>query len=252
MCLYQDYGRLTFLFKCFIIDNIIDNTLVTMKIQPSQKKRVVDTTYEAICESLSTGIYKPGDWLRQEAIAESCDVSQVTARDALNRLVLEGMAERVPRKGVQIPYVTSDDLKDIYEMRLITEAMAWEVAAHTISARELQHMRDILPLTGTNADPKSVEVTRQKNKEFHMTAIMASRRWTLIHVLTPLLNFNNLRYLLTSTTEEVRVADGQRNIADHAELISALEARNPALTRELIVNHIKHAMTDRLSLHNNK
>jgi DNA-binding GntR family transcriptional regulator len=204
-----------------------------------EKKRVLDVTYEAICESLTAGEVKPGDWLRQEAIAESCGVSQVTARDALNRLVLEGMAERVPRKGVRIPYISADDLRDIYEMRLVVEGLAWEAAAQTISDQDLQRMRVLLPNTGTNENPKSVEITRLKNKEFHMIAIQASRRWTLIHVLTSLLNFNNLRYLLASSTKEV---------TDHTELLAALEKKDSALARDLIVRHIKRAMTDRLAL----
>jgi DNA-binding GntR family transcriptional regulator len=213
-----------------------------------KKQRAVDVTYEAICASLSSGEVKPGDWLRQEAIAEAYGVSQVTARDALNRLALEGLAERVPRKGVRIPYISTDDLKDIYEMRLVAEGLAWEAAAQVITDEELQRMQELLPHTGTTADPKSVDVARQKNREFHMVAIQASRRWTLIHILTPLLNFNNLRYLLTSTTEETRVADGQRNIADHTKLLEALEARNPAQTRKLITQHIERAMQDRLAL----
>jgi len=213
-----------------------------------KKQRAVDVTYEAICASLSSGDVKPGDWLRQEAIAEAYGVSQVTARDALNRLALEGLAERVPRKGVRIPYISTDDLKDIYEMRLVAEGLAWEAAAQVITDEELQKMRELLPYTGTTADSKSVDVARQKNREFHMVAIQASRRWTLIHVLTPLLNFNNLRYLLTATTAETRVADGQRNVADHTKLLKALEARNPTQTRKLITQHIERAMKDRLAL----
>ncbi|MFZ5822240.1 MAG: GntR family transcriptional regulator [Chloroflexota bacterium] len=213
-----------------------------------KKKRASDVTYEAICASLSSGQVKPGDWLRQEAIAAAYGVSQVTARDALNRLAFEGLAERVPRKGVRIPYISADDLKDIYEMRLVAEGLAWEAAAQVITDEELQQMQALLPYTGTNADPKSVDVARQKNMEFHMIAIHASRRWTLIHILTPLLSFNNLRYLLTATTEEVRVADGQRNIADHAGLLAALEARDSGLTRALIACHIERAMNDRLAL----
>lgn len=214
----------------------------------NEKKRVLDLTYDAICDFLTSGAVKPGDWLRQEAIAERCGVSQVTARDALNRLVLEGMAERVPRKGVRIPYLSPVDVRDIYEMRLAAEGLAWESAAQTISAEELKQMRDLLPYTGTTADPNSVEAARRNNREFHMIAIRASRRWTLIHILTPLLSFNNLRYLLTSTTEEVRVADGQRNVADHAGLLAALEARDAARTRALIVSHVERAMNDRLAL----
>jgi DNA-binding GntR family transcriptional regulator len=54
--------------------------------------------------------------------------------------------------------------------------------------------------------------------------------------------------LLASSTKEVRVADGQRNITDHTELLAALEKKDSALARDLIVRHIKRAMTDRLAL----
>lgn len=215
-------------------------------------QRLSDTTFDTICASLYSGKIGPGDWLRQASIAEELNVSQATARDALNKLVIDGLAERVPRKGVRIPYVSNDDLVDIYEMRIVTEGRAWQAAAEYITDEEIEKMRKILPLTGANADPKSVPVTRQKNKEFHMIAIQASHRWTLVNVLSSLLNMNNLFYLLTSTTEQERIEDGKQNIADHAELLAALEKRDPVLAHDLVVQHIKKAMSDRVALQNRR
>jgi DNA-binding GntR family transcriptional regulator len=214
--------------------------------------RLADSAYEAICASLSSGRIKPGDWLRQVAVAEELGVSQATVRDALNQLVIEGLAERIPRKGVQIPYISPNDLRDIYELRVGAEGLAWQAAAENITMEELEQMQTLLPYTGTTAELSSIDLTRQKNHEFHMIAIRASGRWILIRLLSQLLNLNNLRYLLATSSEEVRVQDGRLNIREHEALLAALGARDANLARELIEKHIRRAMTDRLALFGNQ
>jgi len=217
---------------------------------PSKRKdnRRVDATYAVISSSLSSGRIKPGDFLRQITLAEELNVSQATVRDALNQLVIEGLAERIPRKGVRVPYISPDDVRDIYEMRMVAEGLAWQVAAERITAEELKQMQILLPGTATTADPGSIEIARQKNLEFHMIAIQASGRWILIRLLSQLLNLNNLRYLLATSSEEVRVRDGKINIQEHEELITALHDRKADLSRELIEKHIHRSMSDRLAL----
>lgn len=212
-------------------------------------RRLIDKTYDQLCRALYRGEILPGDWLRQQSIAEEYAVSQATAREALNRLVEEGLGERIPRKGVHIPVITRADLIDIYEIRSVAEGLAWEAAAKFISKESIQAMKDLLPLTGSTADPDSVAIARQKNMEFHMIAINASRRWTLINLLKSLLSFNNLFYLLSTTDEELRVKNGEKNIAEHKVLVGALEKGDSDLAKKLVTNHIQSAKEDRISLH---
>ncbi len=210
--------------------------------------RLVDNVYDEIYALISTGRIKPGDWLRQAIIADEMKVSQVTVREALNKLVAAGIAERVPRKGVRIPSINIDDLMDIYNLRMTAERTAWQAAAELISAADLKRMHSLLPLTGTTADPASVNTAREKNHEFHMIAIEASGRYTLIHVLNQLLNLNNLRYLLSATSEQERIQDGQKNVNEHAALLEALETHDPDRVGSLIAAHIKRSMEARLAL----
>ena len=108
-----------------------------MPIRDKKKfNRRVDSAYNAIKISLSSGKLKPGDWLRQIAIAEELGVSQATARDALDQLVIEGLAERIPRKGVRVPFISPNDLRDIYELRILSEGLAWQAAAEKITQKE--------------------------------------------------------------------------------------------------------------------
>jgi len=154
----------------------------------------------------------------------------------------------VPRKGVRIPSINIDDLMDIYNLRMTAERTAWQAAAELISAADLKRMHSLLPLTGTTADPASVNTAREKNHEFHMIAIEASGRYTLIHVLNQLLNLNNLRYLLSATSEQERIQDGQKNVNEHAALLEALETHDPDRVGSLIAAHIKRSMEARLAL----
>jgi len=49
------------------------------------KQTLAEVAAEALREAILDGRLKPGEWLRQEALAEEMGVSQITVRDALNR-----------------------------------------------------------------------------------------------------------------------------------------------------------------------
>ncbi|MGC9333129.1 MAG: GntR family transcriptional regulator, partial [Anaerolineae bacterium] len=55
-----------------------------------------DRVYEALRDAIIDGRLEPGQWLRQEALAQELGVSQMPIREALKRLVAEGLAERIP------------------------------------------------------------------------------------------------------------------------------------------------------------
>jgi len=107
--------------------------------------------YNSIRDGISAGQVKPGAWLRQDDLAQKLGVSQVTVREALNRLVSEGLAVHVPHKGVKAVTISIDDLGDIYDMRALLEGLAYELAASQITQQGLARMRELLPDTVVSA-----------------------------------------------------------------------------------------------------
>ena len=59
-------------------------------------KPLRDEIYDALHRQIIAGKYGPGDWLRQEDIANQMGVSMTPVREALDLLVAKGLAERVP------------------------------------------------------------------------------------------------------------------------------------------------------------
>ncbi|MCK4356784.1 GntR family transcriptional regulator [Candidatus Bipolaricaulota bacterium] len=48
-------------------------------------------------------------------------VSQATVREALTRLVSDGLAAHVPHRGVKAVTISVEDMRDIYDMRRVRE-----------------------------------------------------------------------------------------------------------------------------------
>ncbi|MFZ0534735.1 MAG: GntR family transcriptional regulator, partial [Anaerolineales bacterium] len=64
-----------------------------------RKRSLTDEVYEYLSSKIIAGKYSSGDWLRQEDISNLLGVSQTPVREALDRLVASGLAERVPYRG---------------------------------------------------------------------------------------------------------------------------------------------------------
>ena len=114
------------------------STEAATRAREASKSRRSDLAYQAIREAIAFGHIKPGEWLRQEALADELNVSQVTVREALSRLVAEGLAVHIPYKGVKAVLLPPAELRDVYELRALLEGFAVELAAERISPEELR------------------------------------------------------------------------------------------------------------------
>ena len=63
---------------------------------------LTDIVFERLRDAIIDGRLEAGQWLRQEPLAQELGVSQMPVREALKRLVAEGLAVRIPYKGVKV------------------------------------------------------------------------------------------------------------------------------------------------------
>ncbi len=75
-----------------------------------ERKSLAELAHEESREKILFGYFKPGDWLRQADLSQPLAVSHTPVREALDRLVADGLAERVPHKGVRVPTIYENDM----------------------------------------------------------------------------------------------------------------------------------------------
>ena len=210
------------------------------------KESLAEGVFRTLRKAILEGDFEPGEWLRQENLADELEVSQATVRDALNQLVGEGLADRIPYKGVRVATLSPAELEDIYAMRAVLEGLAAKSAAKNITPEQLQEMRDILPDSIVSNDPESVPKAREANKRFHEIFIEASKRRFLIRTLRQILDWIDplMLYSKTVKTEiglETRLKWGERDRFQHTRLLEALEAGDGDLACQAATEAVEEA-----------
>src|SRR5215217_912423 len=93
-----------------------------------------DRIAETLREEILRGAVAPGQPLRQEELAERFGVSRLPVRDALLRLEAQGLVHVYPNRGAFVISLSVDEVREIYEMRILLEGDIIERAVPRMTA----------------------------------------------------------------------------------------------------------------------
>ena len=80
-------------------------------------------------EAILSGRLKPGETLIERQLAQMLGVSKTPVREALIALTSSGLVVSSPNRGVTVRELSTDDVRQVYEVRLLLEP--WAVARTT-------------------------------------------------------------------------------------------------------------------------
>lgn len=191
--------------------------------------------YDRLREEILSCALSPGKAFRESEIAERFGVSKSPIRDALQRLELEGLVEIEPRRGHRVAPISISDAKDILELRELLEAGAVRMIVANATDTELASL-DRLRYTDTS-DLKAFAIY---NRDFHQTICDAAKNRRLSASVAQLMeNYDRLCIVSLSSSEAPSATNMGQALAEHNELIDALQARNAAAAVRTSARHIK-------------
>ena len=85
------------------------------------RRKMTDWVTEELREAIIELRLRPGDPLREAALAEQLGVSKTPLREAFARLEQEGLVETTSFKGAVVTGYSERDLNEIYELRALLE-----------------------------------------------------------------------------------------------------------------------------------
>lgn len=103
--------------------------------------------YNHIRDGILAGTFAKGDELKEKNIGDELGVSRTPVREALRQLELEGLVSIIPNKGAFVEGVSTDDIRDIYEIRALLEGLCARWAATRISDELMAAMEENIYLT---------------------------------------------------------------------------------------------------------
>ncbi len=203
---------------------------------------LTDVVFERLRDAIIDGRLQAGQWLRQETLAQELGVSQMPVREALKRLVAEGLAVRIPYKGVKVVEFSPEDIVDICTVRLVLESLAARLATSLITDEELERLREILrELEGYKSQDQMAQ-RRQLNDEFHLSICRASGRRYLIRLLETVWGWfpSVMLYEGAFRQEELLLTRMEREKREHWAILEALERRDAHQAEEETRRHIQN------------
>jgi DNA-binding GntR family transcriptional regulator len=129
--------------------------------------RLADTISDSLEELVFTGAYKDGERLDEIKLAAHFNVSRTPVREALQRLVMSGMAEQIPRRGVFVRQPGPVELMEMFETMAELEASCGRLAATRISDAGIARLHDTNLRCQACVDRQDFSGYYVENEKFH-------------------------------------------------------------------------------------
>lgn len=196
-----------------------------------------EVAYRAILAQVQSGALKPGDRIPEGQIATTLGVSRTPVREALRRLSAEGIVDLALNQGARVANWDEEDLKEVFDLRLVLEGFAAALAARKATAEDVARLREIereFEQVVKQEKPNFREESARLNNLFHLEILRITGNKRLIGLLSQLVSVPLKRGSFQSYSRR----DFDYAIRQHRELIHAF-ATNDEVAAELgIMLHI--------------
>jgi DNA-binding GntR family transcriptional regulator len=212
------------------------------ELEPVQRKSTAAIVADQLRSAIMYGSLPPGSQMGEAELAARLGVSRGPLREAMQRLVQEGLLHSEPHRGLFVTTLDSEDVRDIYTARLAVERAACEriIRYHRLEAvAELTAAQARIVAAAAKGDP--VELS-DADQEFHETLVRVSGSRRLQRMAQTLLV--EKRMCLTALQDKYP-SDTQALVDEHRGLVDAIEAGDEQLQLSRLEAHMNDGL-DRL------
>lgn len=180
-----------------------------------------------------------GQEITLEGIASQVGVSSMPVREAFQILASDGLIKLRPNKGAVVLGINEKTIRDHYETRALLEA---EAAArcckegNDIEAIRSAHEMGELALTNDDTSEYSYY-----NQTFHMEIWNCADNEKIKTILSSLWNGLSMGHKVTQEQY------AEISVAEHKQILDAIESHDPQVARETMYHHIIRSMENILT-----
>ena len=206
-----------------------------LSLSKKNTMRITDTVYNSIKTAIVKHDLSPGAHLSVPALAEKLGVSRSPIREAVQKLIAEGLAFEKPRKGA---FVTDFDVKDLlplFQVRLVLDGLAAKIAAKEMTKSLHAKLERTISNHRTSIDKKDPDKYTNADIQFHMIILEASNN-------SPLKDLAKQIYDQIYVAMKTRVAPlgPEVTFKDHLNIFNALIKSDSAKAETAARSHVEH------------
>ncbi|WP_255921791.1 GntR family transcriptional regulator [Streptomyces humicola] len=208
------------------------------RLAPVKREPAAIVIARRLTEAVMDGTLAPGRQLGEVELAAQLGVSRGPLREAMQRLVQQGILRSEPHRGVFVVELSDDDVTDIYLARTAIEAAACRIVIRhhpQRTAARLATAHRAMAAAARQGDPAALAAA---DMELHQILIAESGSPRLARMADTL--FVETRMCLSALT--VTYSAPTDLVAEHAAIIEALREGDEKLLIELLDEHMQDAL----------
>lgn len=234
----------------------MNNNWLSQRFKDGIKKKLDDNPFSMLGQIVYEGLYHEilegrltvNDRIVELQLAKALDTSRTPIKAALNRLVDQGLMERVEGKVYRVKKITFQECLWLYESRIVIEGEAAYLAARRVKEAELKYLAELVVKFHEIDKMNDVDEYERQDKfvtldrEFHNCIMEASRNPYLIEMYKSIeCPLQRYRYqTLQLAYDDMMDKNGlERGGSHHGAIYRALKNHLGIVARDEIQSDIK-------------
>jgi DNA-binding GntR family transcriptional regulator len=205
-----------------------------------------DRAYRLLVDLILAGEWRPDQSLSERKLSDAIQMGRMPVREALQQLERERLIDIKPARGTVVRPLNVDDLREVYQVREVLECLATRLAAQRSLTPELRDRRVQMQAMAAAPHAYSAAEIDDAGTALHDAIYAAAGNRALTETFQPLRMRARLAFGLPRFFNGHEAVGG---LAEHLEILAAIEAREPDRAAELMRQHLRRGLELRIRLY---
>jgi len=207
-----------------------------LELTPIEQRTLGDEAADRLRAAIRNGVLKPGTRLIERELAERLGVSRIPIREAIQRLVDEGLARKLPHRGAQVYTPTRDEIEEISSLRVILERFVVERVVQRWQPHYEEELHQIVNAMRRAATQHDLQEVYAQDYRFHLTLWRIAQHSMMLEVLSTLRA--RISRFLYEANGALTTAELEMHINSHDDLIEVLRHGEVAPAQDAFMRHV--------------
>ena len=189
--------------------------------------------FEALKNDIINGNIRFGEKINENEYSIRYNISRTPLREALSKLEMMGIIERVPFKGVFLKKFNSEKVKEIYEIRLELENIIYKEIKEIMTDKHIKKVEKIVAKGQKYNNSNNLAKFSETLEEFDNYLYSLSKKELSLKILSELSFYMNI---FKKTNPNM-----QETVDEHEKIIGALKEKDDEKIYKALEEHLYNA-----------
>jgi DNA-binding GntR family transcriptional regulator len=204
------------------------------ELEPVARQSTAELIADQLRSAIMYGTFAPGDQLGEAELAARFAVSRGPLREAMQRLVQEGLLRSERHRGLFVIDLSASDVRDVYVARLAIERAACELIMAGNRGEAVVRLSEALNTLVTVASGGDRYAMSDADQAFHQTLVSCAGNTRLERMAQTLL----VETRMCLAALQKHYPESAELVAEHRALVNAISDGDEQLLMTLIEQHM--------------